>query len=268
MSKSSTITPHHLPRGTVIETSLYHQPREGEVGPQWHLGETPNPAQLTVDHILIVDGWTGRNYMVVTTTPRSDDTVGVDEMISFNIDHVNRVVKRGHKTVFKSHKKNNGPRKMPWASKREYTASDIRSLISFKLNQEHPLIQFDIESMFSIAAQCGVIRQNIDDPSQGKYHWYYTTNRRKFINWIKRNKNRFIYKAKTLAAMEEAAITEERRYLEEQWGLEYLQDNDEVAEPNDADNPPAYKYTPVTDYPENLGGPFFSVLEAQKTEVD
>lgn len=264
---SITITPHHLPRGTVIETGLYRQPREGEVGPQWYLGETPSPAQLIVDHILIVDGWTGRNYMVVTTTPRPRESVGVGEEISFNIDHVSRIVKRGHKTVFKSYKTDAAPRKASWLGKQTYTANDLGSLISFKLNQEHPLIQFDIESMFTVAHQRGVIRHTTS-ALNGIYGWYYTVNRRKFCAWIKRNKNRFIYKAKTLAAMKEAAIAEERRYLEQEWDREYLKDSDQVPEPDDADNAPAYKYTHVTDYPENLGGPFFSVLEAQKTEVD
>lgn len=218
----TTITPHHLPRGTVIETGLYRQPREGEVGPQWHLGETPSPAQLTVDHILIADGWLGRNYMVVTTTPQPPGSVCVGEKITFNIDHVSRIVKRGHKTVFKSYKTEAAPRKNSWTTKREYSANDVYSLIAFKLNREHPLIQFDIEAMFSMAFQCGVIRHIESDPNRGGYNWYYTMNRRKFSAWIKRNKNRFIYSAKKLASIEKAALDEEREYLEKQRDREYF----------------------------------------------
>lgn len=250
MFKSITITPHHLPRGTVIETSLYRRPREGETGPQWHLDETPDPAQLTVDHILIADGWTGRNYIVVTTTPRPLDSIRMDETITFNIGHVERVVKRGHKTVFKSYKGADAPRKDSWTNKQKYSSNDIYRLIDFKLNQEHPLIQFDIESMFSMAFQCGVIRHKASDPKRGSYSWYYTVNRRKFSTWIKRNKNRFIYSEKALASIKKAALDEERRCLEEAWEREYMQDPDDAVATD--------KETPVTDYPENLGGPFFN----------
>lgn len=263
MSKT-TIIPHHLPRGTVIEVGLYRRPREGETGPQQTTSLINDPAQFparfTVDHIQIVDVCTGRNYMVVTTTPHPVNSVFLGENIAFNIDHVDRVVKRGHKTVFKSYKGADAPRKDSWTNKQKYSSNDIYRLIDFKLNQEHPLIQFDIESMFSMAFQCGVIRHKASDPKRGSYSWYYTVNRRKFSAWIKRNKNRFIYSEKALASIKKAALDEERRCLEEAWEREYMQDPDDAVATDEE--------TPVTDYPENLGGPFFSVLDVQESAVD
>jgi hypothetical protein len=150
MNTEYKITPYHLPRGTTFETHLYRPPVDGEDGPQWHeWGEHP-AAVFAVDHILVVDGWTGRKYLVVTTTPNTCNSVCNEKYMTFNISHVSRVVKRGHKTVLKSHKTGVAPHKDTWTSKRECSSTDLFSLIGFKLNQEHPLIQFDIEAMFSM----------------------------------------------------------------------------------------------------------------------
>ena len=234
------ITPHHLPRGTVFETHLYRPPVEGEIGPQWSgWGEHP-PAVFMVDYILVVDGWTGRNHMVVTTTPAPLNSVSNEKCISFNVDHVTRVVKHGHSTVFKNARADVAPYRNSLNPKGKYSTTEILSLFGFKLRRQHPLIQFDTDSMFEAATRCGVIRLKINDPtSEMFYQWYYITNTRKLNAWVKRNKNRFIYGAKELALLREAALEEERRHLEDTFDQEYLSDSDDVQE--------------ITDYPENLG---------------
>jgi hypothetical protein len=233
------ITPHHLPRGTVFETHLYRPPVEGEIGPQWSgWGEHP-PAVFTVDHVLVVDGWCGRNYMVVTTTPAPLNNFSNEKYISFNVDNVTRVVKHGHATVFKNANVGVAPYRNWWNPKGKYSTYEILSLFGFKLRQQHPLIQFDIDSMLEVATRCGVISIKTNDPASGLfYRWYYITNTRKLNTWMKRNKNRFIYGAKELALLREAALEEERRHLEDVFDQEYLG---------------AVEGERVADYPENLG---------------
>ena len=225
MTMSKPTTPYHLPRGTVIETTLYKVSDSGE--PEMNFSHVQKPYQFTVDHILIVDGWYGREYMVVTTTQRPNDSVLQGENITFNIDHVDRVVKRGDKMLFKKHLGSKAPHKESWNNKKQYSSSDLYNLIIFKLNQDHPLLQFDIEGMFNIALLRGTIRHNV---GVSKYHWYYTTNRRKLNDWIKRNKNRFIYSRKELDAIRKASVDEESRQMEKEWDRNYLSDFDDVPE--------------------------------------
>ena len=218
MNRSKTLSAQHLPRGTIVETSIYRQPREGEVGPQWSIGELKDPAQFTVDHILIADGWHGRQYMVVTTTPRPVDAVIIDELISFNISHVTRVVKRGYKTVVKTNKdRQNHEKQNP---KNRNSRADVSDFISFTLSRLQPFNLFKIDQMVKAAIASGVISHRDRPDSLVGYYCYF--NKRKLKVWIKRNQNRFIYSAKEMQHIQKLIDEDNAEYAARLSDFDYL----------------------------------------------
>lgn len=217
MNKSKTLYAH-LPQGTVIETGIYRQPRKGEVGPQWSIGKLKDPAQFTIDHILIVDGWRGRQYMVVTTTPKTGDLIFPDENFTFDISHVTRVVKRGDKTMIKTvaegqnHEKQN--------PKNRNSRTDVSDFISFTLSRLQPFNLFKIDEMVTTAIASGVISYRDRQDSLVGYYCYF--NKRKLKVWIKRNQNRFIYSAKEMQHIQKRIDEDNAEYAATLNDLDYL----------------------------------------------
>lgn len=219
MNKSKTLSAQHLPRGSIIETGLYRQPHEGEVGPQWSIGALKDPAQFTIDHILIVDGWHGRQYMVVTTTPEAAERLYTgNKNIVFNASHVTRVVKRGEKIAIKTvEEEQNREKQNP---KHRHSHGDVKDFIRFTLSRFHSSYLFKTSEMFTAAIASGVVSyRNIPDSPVGFYCYF---NKRKLKTWIKRNQNRFIISAKEMQHIQKLIDEDNAEYLATLNDLDYL----------------------------------------------
>lgn len=250
----ANITPSHLPKGTIIETSLYCY-KDGEIQ-QYYGSLKHDTVQFVVDHILVVDGWTGRNFIVVTTTPNLNPVYDGDNHYKFNIDHVDKILFTGKKMDIR------------YDSKEKITDSDVeryryktkvngaivyqgyvlKFLLNQKLNKLQPYNQFDLHKCVDAAIKDGIFigavksrRSNVSNSCRVvRKHKLFTVNKKRLDKWVKQNINRFILTQAEIQRREEEATAFMYKDMEDGFDREY--DNSWVA-----DEKPDQELKPVMD---------------------
>lgn len=229
-------TAQHFPKGTVIQTSLYIA-NDQSFTVAWF--GTDNPATFTVDHIRVVDTINGVIYLLVTTTKKSDPLAKGDDFITFNIDHVDRIVKLGTVSDIRYSKpsKKWDLDKSPKNTYRYEFAFKMHLLNMFNVLQ--PQNQYNLDKAFSALVRRSLVK--IKNEFNGFYNQrtIFVCNKRKLNAWVKRNINRYILTQKEIA-----------QYVQ----LVQLTDAQWIYSPDDSRNNPEPE--PAED---ELGDPLFEV---------
>lgn len=208
---STKFTAQHFPKGTVISTSLYTTNEEGL--PFMQFG-TDKPATFTVDHIRVADTWGGRIYLIVTTTKKEEPLFEGDDMITFNIDHVDRIVKLGTMNDVRYNESQN-----KWGLE-DYTGKihefALKMYLLNMFNKLQPHNRYDLCKAEKAVVACGCVKKETEYLScRGIQRITYVINKKKLKAWVKRNVNRFIFTQKEIAEQESIANAELSRDLED-----------------------------------------------------
>ncbi len=208
----SKFTAQHFPKGTVILTSLYATDDEGLRVMRFG---TAKPATFVVDHIRVADTWNGRIYLIVTTTKKKEPLFEGDDFITFNIDHVDRIVKLGTVTDIRYNESQNkwGLDESPKNKHRCEFSMKMQLLNMF--NTLQPQNQYNLNKAIAAVVACGCVKTRIEHVNRYIERITYVINKKKLKAWVKRNINRFIFTQKEIAEQERLADIELNRDLED-----------------------------------------------------
>lgn len=86
--------PSHFPRGTVITTNLWYRNEAGESIQHFHPREDLPRVEFEVDHVKTSPS-TIRDFLIVTTTKKTEPLYEGDDFVVFNVHHVNKIISVG-----------------------------------------------------------------------------------------------------------------------------------------------------------------------------
>ncbi len=131
----------------------------------------------------------GANSFVLQTTTWNDV---IQQWYSFNISHVQRIVKRGHGEVLLN---NSSPDINLWQdyrqtkSKTDYAVLNLTPFIQSMIYQHIPIQAYvDLDHAIEALKKQGFVRLNDKDV----FYTNYLINKKKFKKWLQKNANRFI----------------------------------------------------------------------------
>ena len=131
----------------------------------------------------------GANSFVLQTTTWNDV---IQQWYSFNISHVQRIVKRGHGEVLLN---NSSPDINLWQdyrqtkSKTDYAVLNLTPFIQSMIYQHIPIQAYvDLDHAVEALKKQGFVRLNDKDV----FYTNYLINKKKFKKWLQKNANRFI----------------------------------------------------------------------------
>lgn len=141
----------------------------------------------------------GANSFVLQTTTWNDV---IQQWYSFNISHVQRIVKRGHGEVLLS---NSIPDINLWQdyrqtkSKTDYAVLNLTPFIQSMIYQHIPIQAYvDLDHAIEALKKQGFVRLNDKDV----FYTNYLINKKKFKKWLQKNANRFILPIKVAVEYE------------------------------------------------------------------
>ena len=207
---STKFTAQHFPKGTVISTSLYTTSEDGLRFMRFGAGK---PATFVVDHIRVADTWGGRIYLLVTTTRKEKPLFEGDDFITFNIDHVDRIVRLGTVSDIRYGESQNKWRLEDYTGKIHEFALKMYLLNMFNKLQPHN--QYDVRKAEKAAVACGCVKKETEHVSRRIERITYVINKKKLKAWVRRNVNRFILTQKEIEEQERLADIELNRDLED-----------------------------------------------------
>lgn len=164
----------HFPKGTIflLKPEFRHQ-FNGE------------DKEFEVSHIF----QNGANSFVLQTTTWNDV---IQRWYSFNISHVERIIKRGQSEVLLS---NTIPNINLWQdcrqakSKTDYAVLNLTPFILSMIYQHIPAQAYvDLDHAVEALKKQGFVRLNDED----RFYINYLINKKKFKKWLQKNANRFI----------------------------------------------------------------------------
>lgn len=207
----SKFTAQHFPKGTIVSTNLYTTDEESH---KFMRFGTDKPTTFTVDHIRVADTWSGRIHLLVTTTKKKEPLFEGDDFITFNIDHVDRIVKLGTVTDIRYNESQN-----KWGLD-EGTGNKLNELalkqrLLNMFNKLQPHNQYDIVKAEKAVVACGCVKKVEYVSWRNIQRITYVINKKKLKVWVKRNINRFIFTQKEIAEQERLADIELNRDLED-----------------------------------------------------
>lgn len=208
----SKFTAQHFPKGTIVSTNLYTTDEEGH---KFMRFGTDKPATFVVDHIRVADTWSGRIYLLVTTTKKKEPLFEGDDFITFNIAHVDRIVKLGTVTDIRYNESQN-----KWmlgeGSRKKINEFALKMCLLNMFNGLQPQNQYDLGKAEKAVVACGCVKKETEHVSRyGIQRITYVINKKKLKVWVKRNINRFIFTQKEIAEQERLADIELNRDLED-----------------------------------------------------
>lgn len=191
----SKFTAQHFPKGTVILTSLYTTDDEGLSVMRFG---TAKPATFVVDHIRVADTWSGRIYLLVTTTKKKEPLFEGDDFITFNIDHVDRIVKLGTVTDIRYNESQN-----KWglgeSSRKRINEFALKMRLLNMFNALQPQNQYDLGKAEKAVVACGCVKKETEYACRYDVRRItYVVSKKKLKAWVKRNINRFIFTQKEI----------------------------------------------------------------------
>ncbi len=141
----------------------------------------------------------GANSFVLQTTTWNDV---IQQWYSFNISHVQRIVKRGHGEVLLN---NSSPDINLWQdyrqtkSKTDYAVLNLTPFIQSMIYQHIPIQAYvDLDHAIEALKKQGFVRLNDKDV----FYTNYLINKKKFKKWLQKNANRFILPIKAAVEYE------------------------------------------------------------------
>lgn len=141
----------------------------------------------------------GANSFVLQTTAWNDV---IQQWYSFNISHVQRIVKRGHGEVLLN---NSSPDINLWQdyrqikSKTDYAVLNLTPFIQSMIYQHIPIQAYvDLDHAIEALKKQGFVRLNDKDV----FYTNYLINKKKFKKWLQKNANRFILPIKAAVEYE------------------------------------------------------------------
>lgn len=141
----------------------------------------------------------GANSFVLETTTWNDV---IQQWYSYNIDHVQRIVKRGHGEVLLN---NSSPDINLWQdyrqtkSKTDYAVLNLSPFIQSMIYQHIPTQAYvDLDRATEALKKQGFVRLNDKDV----FYTNYLINKKKFKKWLQKNANRFILPIKAAVEYE------------------------------------------------------------------
>lgn len=209
---STKFTAQHFPKGTIISTSLYTTNEEGLTFMRFG---TNKPASFTVDHVRVADTWSGRIYLLVTTTRKEKPLFEGDDFIAFNIGHVDRIVKLGKVIDIRYHSEQ-------WVRSKHYCGTNFYDhyeipmyLMNFFIRLQ-PYNQFNYKLAVAAFLKSNAVRQVLSlDSSYWQRCLLCVVNKKKTKAWVKQNINRFIFTQKEIEEQERLADIELNRDLKD-----------------------------------------------------
>ncbi len=237
------ITPSHLPKGTVIKTSLHVQNTNGEIEQHYYKGEQlPNAVSFVVDHIVVNDGFDGRNFIVYTTTPKTNPLYEGDDFYHFNIDHVSQIVSIGHKVDirYKAFKISDF---LEFNDKNNCYSYALKSFIANEFVKLQPHNLFRLTDAVNGALNAGVFIGNKDtrlaftagglNLTPIERFVTFKVNQKKLKKWAKQNVNRYILSNAEMKKQEEEAQDEMYKDMENDFDHDYLQLKNHLMNPEE-----------------------------------
>ena len=208
----SKFTAQHFPKGTVILTSLYTTDEEGLTF-MWFGSD--RPATFTVDHIRVADTWGGRIYLLVTTTRKEKPLFEGDDFITFNIDHVDRIVRLGTVADIRYSESQNKWRLDESPKNKHRCEFSMKMQLLNMFNTLQPQNQYNLNKAIAAVVACGCVKTRIAHVNHYIGRITYVINKKKLKAWVKRNINRFIFTQKEIEEQERLADIELNRDLED-----------------------------------------------------
>ena len=201
----SKFTAQHFPKGTIVSTNLYTTDEEGH---KFMRFGTDKPATFVVDHIRVADTWSGRIYLLVTTTKKKEPLFEGDDFITFNIDHVDRIVRLGKVIDIRYNESQNkwGLDESPKNKHRCDFSMKMQLLNMF--NTLQPQNQYNLNKAIAAVVACGCVKTRIEHVNHYIERITYVINKKKLKAWVKCNINRFIFTQKEIEEQERLADIE------------------------------------------------------------
>jgi hypothetical protein len=164
----------HFPKGTIFLLK-----------PEFRYQFNGEDKEFEVDRIF----QNGANSFVLQTTTWNDT---IQRWYSFNISHVERIIKRGQSEVLLS---NTIPNINLWQdcrqakSKTDYAVLNLTPFILSMIYQHIPAQSYvDLDQAVEALKKQGFVRLNDED----RFYINYLINKKKFKKWLQKNANRFI----------------------------------------------------------------------------
>lgn len=164
----------HFPKGTIFLLK-----------PEFRYQFNGEDKEFEVDRIF----QNGANSFVLQTTTWNDT---IQRWYSFNISHVQKIIKRGGGKVLLN---NSIPNIDLWQdyrqakSKTDYAVQDLMSFILSMIYQHIPIQAYvDLDHAIKALKKQGFVRLN----DEGRVYINYLINKKKFKKWLQKNANRFI----------------------------------------------------------------------------
>ena len=208
----SKFTAQHFPKGTVILTSLYTTDDEGLSVMRFG---TAKSATFVVDHIRVADTWSGRIYLIVTTTKKKEPLFEGDDFITFNIDHVGCIVRLG-KVIDIRYNESQNKWGLDEGTGNKLNEFALKQRLLNMFNKLQPHNRYDIVKAEIAVVACGCVKKETEYVSWRDIRRItYVINKKKLKAWVKRNINRFIFTQKEIEEQERLADIELNRDLED-----------------------------------------------------
>lgn len=173
----------HFPKGTIFLLK-----------PEFRYQFNGEDKEFEVDRIF----QNGANSFVLQTTTWNNI---IQQWYSFNISHVQKIIKRGQGEVLLS---NSVPNINLWQdyrqtkSKTEYAVLNLRQFIQSMIYQHIPIQAYvDLDHAIEALKKQGFVRFNDKDVLSN-----YLINKKKFKKWLQKNANRFILPIKAAVEYE------------------------------------------------------------------
>ena len=236
----SKFTAQHFPKGTVILTSLYTTDENGFKIMRFG---TDKPATFVVDHIRVADTFNGRIYLLVTTTRKEEPLFEGDDFITFNIEHVDRVLKMGTVADIRYNGSQN-----KWGlsddKKNILNEYSLKMVLLNMFNTLQPQNQYDLKKTMERVVADGCVKRKVDNTNQYIQRIIYIVNKRKLKAWAKKNINRMIFTQKEIQGQKRLADAELSRDLEDLFDSDLYCDNAQISVEDDMDRMDYEQYAP------------------------